>query len=120
MKLLTVFIIWIFLTLLLSFLGHWVLGFAGAFLIVPVFRLQLATSILIGFCAGLFSWIGFAWFVDHANLGQLSGMIGSLLQIKSTFIILGITGFLGGLGVAITAWLAARVFLTDSSQKVVS
>jgi hypothetical protein len=119
MKLLLVLLVWILLTLLLSWLGNWVLGFAGAFLIVPLLRLPLGSSIILGFFAGFLSWMGFAWFMDHANLGQLSGMISSLLNVSSPIIILCLTGILGGVGVAIAGWVASKLFRPETSGKVV-
>lgn len=119
MKSLSALLLWIFLTLLLSWLSNWVFGFASSFLIVPVFRLPLRRSVLLGFCAGLLSWMGSALFIDYTNQGQLSQMISSLLQVKSPSLMIGVTGILGGLGTAIAAWVAASVLNSSSSEKVV-
>lgn len=120
MRLVSVLLIWIVLTWFLSWFGNWILGFAGAFLIVPVFRIPLRSSFTLGFCAGFISWLATAWFLDQANHSQLSGMISALLHIKSNMIILGITGILGGFGVALAAWVAVRVFPPPGAVKVVA
>jgi hypothetical protein len=120
MKLLSALVIWTFLILVLSSIGSWVFGFASAFVIVPIFQIPLRRAVILGFCAGFLSWLAAAWFMDYANLRQLSGMITSLLQIRHPIIILGITGVLGGLGVTLAAWLAVSLFIPKSSEKVVS
>lgn len=90
------------LTALLSFIAGLYLpwwGFAVAAFVVGLLVIQKAgLSFLAGFCGVLLLWSGLSFWIDTKNEGILSARIGELLGIgPNSFLLILITGFLGGL-----------------------
>ncbi|MCB0667472.1 MAG: hypothetical protein KDC80_16705 [Saprospiraceae bacterium] len=110
MKSFLVLIIWILVTLALSYLGNWALGFLSAFLILPFYRMSGGKAMLFGLLVGGVSWGLPALMINLRNEDQLAGMIGTLLSLDSGPLVVLITATLGAIGVSLGAWLTSVLF----------
>jgi len=110
MKTFLLFFLWVVVTITLSFLGNWALGFLSPVLILPFYRFPIWKSILLGFVVGIISWGVPAIYLDQANQHQLADMVANLLKANSNLMIIFLTALLGGLGISLSAWMMAVLF----------
>ena len=78
------------------FLPWWIIA-AVAALAAIVFKLPSAGAFAIGFAAAALLWSGYAGFLNHANAGALSGMVGKIFQNVEGNTLVYLTGLIGGL-----------------------
>ena len=96
------FIVAIILTALLSFIAGlyfswWTIAIA-AFLVSVIFNQKAWKAFAAGFLGLLLLWSGLSFWIDMKNESILSARIGELLGIgNNTFLLILITGFIGGL-----------------------
>lgn len=97
------FILLIILGTAASFFLPWWVAPLLAFCLFFVFPSHWLTATIFGFSAIALVWTGFAWYIDSANDGILSGRIGELFQGLTTAQLLLSTALIGGLGGALGA-----------------
>lgn len=67
------------------------------------------TSFLVCFTAGIMSWGGLAWYFDIQNASLLSTKIGALFNGLNSFMLIVITGLIGGLLSGVGGWTGASL-----------
>lgn len=110
MKITALVLIWIMLTILLSFFGNWSIGFLSPFILLPFHRLSTGRAMIMGLLVGIVSWGLPAIIINQSNGGELASMIGNLLKVDSAGFIILLTSLIGGIGVSLGAWLASVLF----------
>ena len=104
------FLLWIAITIALSYVTSWTIGLLSPILFLPFFRFPIWKSILLGFAVGFISWGGTALYLDQANQHQLAGMIANLLKVDTGIKVILLTALLGGLGISLSSWMMAVLF----------
>jgi hypothetical protein len=90
-------IIGLFLGFLLSyFIGWWMLPIATA-IVSFYFKTPTGTAFVMGSATGTLLWVAYSNFLNHANGGQLSGMLSETFQMPNGAMLATITGLIGGL-----------------------
>lgn len=113
MRFLAIFLIWILLTVILSYWLNWSFGFFSPLLVLPFYRLSILKAIALGLLVGCISWGLPAIFINEANGSQLAGMVGNLLKVDSAVAIILLSTLLGGIGVSLGSWITAILFRPD-------
>ena len=113
MKAFFTFAVWLLLILGISTTISWALGLLCAFLIVPFIKCSCRTAIAMGFGTTFIAWAGLAYFIDMLNDHQLTKMIAQLLTVHSPVLLIALTGCIGGIGGALSAWVASAIFSTN-------
>src|SRR5690349_19026762 len=96
------FLVTVILTILLAFISGlylpwWGIAIAACITALTVYQ-KAGMSFLAGFLGVFVLWSSIAWFIDSANESILSAKIGELLGVgNSPFLLILITGFIGGL-----------------------
>ena len=114
------FLVALLLTALLSFISGlyiaWWWFFAIiAFIVALLVHQKPGKAFAAGFLALFFLWIGLAFWIDIKNESILSAKIAGLLPLGgSTFLLIVITGFIGGLVAGLAALSGS--FLRSSDQ----
>lgn len=93
-----------------NFLPWWVIA-PVSFLTCLLFRITKGEAFIAGFLALFLLWGGMAFFIDSGNEHILSGKIAALLKLPFSFLLILLTGLLGGLVAGLAGfsagWLTA-------------
>lgn len=111
------FIITIILAIILSeFLPWWSVMIAG-FISAVLIPLKKASVFFIPFLAITLFWMVYAWSLSSANSFILAKKIAVLLMLEgNAYLLIIITGFIGGLAAGVSALLGKQVSLVFKSK----
>ena len=104
------FLIWVILAFLLSHYLHWIAGILSALALVPLAKMNLRESLIMGFLSLSLVWAGYAALLNTGNAGVLSNAVGELFGGLSGPTMVIITGFLGGVGGLLAGWMSWSLF----------